>query len=77
VWIQAFNRHHRLAVPVPVQVVRSLRFDGTKIPEGYERQVQRALWTFRHQVCAYACTACLPAGSPGMMGACYEGVTCP
>jgi exonuclease-1 len=32
-----------------VQVVRALRFDGTKIPEGYERRVQRALWTFRHQ----------------------------
>lgn len=32
-----------------VKVVRSLRFDGTKIPEGYERRVQRALWTFQHQ----------------------------
>lgn len=32
-----------------MQVVRALRFDGTKIPEGYERRVQRALWTFRHQ----------------------------
>ena len=32
-----------------LQVVRSLRFDGVKIPEGYERRVQRALWTFNHQ----------------------------
>lgn len=32
-----------------VQVVRALRFDGVKIPEGYERRVQRALWTFKHQ----------------------------
>lgn len=32
-----------------LKVVRALRFDGTKIPEGYERRVQRALWTFRHQ----------------------------
>ena len=31
------------------QVVRSLRFDGTKIPPGYECRVQRALWTFKHQ----------------------------
>ena len=30
-------------------MVRALRFDGTKIPEGYERRVQRALWTFQHQ----------------------------
>lgn len=30
-------------------MVRSLRFDGAKIPEGYERRVQRALWTFQHQ----------------------------
>ncbi|EFN54756.1 hypothetical protein CHLNCDRAFT_24009 [Chlorella variabilis] len=32
-----------------LKVVRSLRFDGTKIPEGYEQRVQRALWTFKHQ----------------------------
>lgn len=32
-----------------MQVVRALRFDGVKIPEGYERRVQRALWTFKHQ----------------------------
>lgn len=32
-----------------LQVVRALRFDGVKIPEGYERRVQRALWTFKHQ----------------------------
>ncbi len=33
----------------PSQVVRALRFDGVKIPEGYEQRVQRALWTFKHQ----------------------------
>jgi exonuclease-1 len=32
-----------------LKVVRALRFDGVKIPEGYERRVQRALWTFKHQ----------------------------
>lgn len=29
--------------------LRALRFDGVRVPQGYEIKFQRALWTFRHQ----------------------------
>jgi hypothetical protein len=36
--------------PLPaLQTIRALRFDGTRIPAEYDRDFQRALWTFMHQ----------------------------
>ncbi len=32
-----------------MQVCKSLRFSGVKVPREYEADFQRALWTFRHQ----------------------------
>jgi exonuclease-1 len=32
-----------------MQVCKSLRFSGVKVPREYESEFQRALWTFRHQ----------------------------
>lgn len=35
-----------------VNVIKSAKINRTKVPTGYEVEVQRAYWTFRHQRCA-------------------------
>lgn len=34
--------------PYMLQVVKMLRFNGTKVPPDYEAKFQLALWAFRH-----------------------------
>jgi hypothetical protein len=55
-----------------VQVVKMLRFNGTRVPQDYEIRFQLALWAFRHcrvycptaKVRPNSCTfSCAPASS--------------
>jgi hypothetical protein len=39
----------------PLQVVKMLRFNGTRVPQDYEVRFQLALWAFRH--CRVYCPA--------------------
>lgn len=34
-----------------VNVIKSARINRTKVPQGYDVEVQRAYWTFKHQRC--------------------------
>lgn len=45
----ANNKQFTIASLPHAQVCKSLRFNGTQVPRGYEERVQRALWVFRHQ----------------------------
>ena len=35
-----------------LNVVKAARLNNAKVPRGYEAEVQKAYWTFRHQRCA-------------------------